>query len=111
VFWEDSRKKIDLVVMDMWRDFEKSTRRMCPGQQFPTTGAKWSGNLGKAIDAVCKQGNSRVADKGRSFIKGQKHTQLSNRENLKPEGKKTLKKLHKPNRYINSTHLLKELLG
>ncbi|MDI6802217.1 MAG: transposase [Bacteroidota bacterium] len=47
----------------------------------------------------------------RSYIKGQKYTLLSNSENLTLDGRKSLKKLLKVNKRINTAYLLKESFG
>lgn len=54
--------------------------------------------LGRALDQVRKQEYARVSGKSRSFIKGQKYTLLSHRENLTLEGKRGLKKLLSANK-------------
>ena len=111
--WLGSKKsqKIELVVMDMWRAFEKSTRKNVPGASILYDKFHVIRHLGKALDAVRKQEYSRVTGKGRSFIKGQKYTLLSNRENLSLDGRKALKKLLKANKRINTAYLLKESFG
>jgi hypothetical protein len=44
----------------------------------------------------------------RSFIKGQKYVLLSHKENLTPEGKRSLKLLLKANKRLNTAYLLRE---
>lgn len=104
-------KKIELVVMDMWRAFEKSTRQNVPGAAILYDKFHVIRHLGKALDAVRKQEYRRVSGKGGSFIKGQKYTLLSNRENLSLEGRAALKKLLKANSRLHTAYLLKESFG
>jgi transposase len=47
----------------------------------------------------------------RRFIKGQKYTLLSNRENLNLEGRRALKELLQANRRLPVAYLLKESFG
>jgi hypothetical protein len=50
-------------------------------------------HLGEALDQVRKMEYFRLSGKNRSYIKGQKYTLLSNRENLTLDGRRALKKL------------------
>ena len=54
---------------------------------------------------------ARLAGKDRRFIKGQKYTLLSRRENLTLEGRQALKTLFAANRRLNKAYLLKEMFG
>ena len=66
---------------------------------------------GESLDDVRKQEYARLSGKGRSYIKGQKHTLLSNQENLDLSGRQTLKKLLGANKRLNAAYLLKESFG
>jgi transposase len=68
-------------------------------------------HLGDALDTVRKMEYSRLCGKDRSYIKGQKYTLLSNRENLTLDGRKALKKLLMANKRLNTAYLLKESFG
>ena len=50
-------------------------------------------HLGDALDKVRKAEYARLSGKDRRFIKGQKYTLLSRRENLSLEGRQSLKML------------------
>jgi transposase len=50
-------------------------------------------HLGEALDTVRKSEYARLSGKGRRFIKGQKYTLLSSRENVTLEGRRSLKLL------------------
>ena len=65
-------------------------------------------HLGKALDEVRKSEYARLTGKNRRFIKGQKYTLLSNRENLTLDGRRSLAKLLKVNKRLNVAYLLKE---
>ena len=67
--------------------------------------------MGDALDTVRKMEYSRLSGKDRSYIKGQKYTLLSNRENLTLDGHKALKKLLQANKRLNAAYLLKESFG
>jgi transposase len=104
-------KKIQLAVMDMWKAFEKSTKKKAPGAAILYDKFHVIRHLGDALDKVRKMEYSRLSGKDRSYIKGQKYTLLSNRENLTLDGQKALKKLLKVNKRLNAAYLLKESFG
>jgi transposase len=104
-------KKIQLAVMDMWKAFEKSTKENAPGAAILYDKFHVIRHLGDALDKVRKMEYSRLSGKDRSYIKGQKYTLLSNRENLTLDGKNALKKLLNANKRLNAAYLLKESFG
>ncbi len=111
--WLGTRKsgRIRLAVMDMWKAFEKSTRKNAPQSAILYDKFHVMRHLGEALDQVRKQEYARVKDQDRSFIKGQKYTLLSNKENLTLDGRKALKKLLSVNKRINIAYLLRESFG
>jgi transposase len=68
-------------------------------------------HLGKALDTVRKSEYARLSGKDRRFIKGQKYTLLSRRENLGMDSKRALKTLLAANKRLNTAYLLKESFG
>jgi len=104
-------KKIQLAVMDMWKAFEKSTKKNAPGAAILYDKFHVIRHLGDALDKVRKIEYARLSGKDRSYIKGQKYTLLSNRENLTLDGRKALKKLLNANKRLNAAYLLKETFG
>ena len=104
-------KKIQLAVMDMWKAFEKSTKKKAPGAAILYDKFHVIRHLGDALDKVRKIEYYRLSGKDRSYIKGQKYTLLSNRENLTLDGQKALRKLLKANKRLNAAYLLKESFG
>ena len=104
-------KKIRLAVMDMWKAFEKSTRKNAPKASVLYDKFHVMRHLGDALDTIRKEEYARLKGKDRSFIKGQKYTLLSNWENLTLDGKKALKKLLEANKRINIAYILRESFG
>jgi transposase len=65
-------------------------------------------HLGEALDQVRKREYGRLAGCDRRYIKGQKYTLLSRKENL---GRKALKALLSANKRLNTAYVLKESFG
>lgn len=105
--------QIGLVVMDMWKPFRASTMKPehAPYASILYDKFHVMRHLGEALDAVRKSEYARLSGASRSYIKGQKYTLLSNRENLTLTGRKSLKKLLGANRRLNTAYLLKETFG
>jgi len=108
--WLGPRKTagIRLAVMDMWKAFRNSTERHAPQAHVLFDKFHVVRHLGKALDTVRKSEYARLSGKDRRFIKGQKYTLLAHRENLTPEGRKSLKLLLAANKRLNTAYLLKE---
>ncbi len=104
-------KKIQLAVMDMWKAFKKSTKKNAAQAAILYDKFHVMRHLGEALDTVRKMEYARLSGKDRSYIKGQKYTLLSNRENLTLDGRKALKKLLTANKRLNTAYLLKESFG
>ncbi len=104
-------KKIQLAVMDMWKAFLKSTRKNISHAAILYDKFHVIRHLGEALDTVRKMEYARLSGKDRSYIKGQKYTLLSNRENLTIDGRKALKKLLIANKRLNTAYVLKESFG
>lgn len=113
--WLGPRKsgRIRLAVMDMWKPFRNSTRKAehAPAAAILFDKFHVMRHLGEALDAVRKSEYARLAGKERAYIKGQKYTLLSSRENLTLDGRRALKKLLGANRRLNTAYLLKESFG
>lgn len=111
--WLGAKKsvRIRLAVMDMWKAFEKSARKNALKSAILYDKFHVMRHLGEALDKVRKQEYARVSGEDRSFIKGQKYTLLSNKENLTLDGRRALKKLLCANKRINIAYLLKESFG
>lgn len=106
-------KRIRLAVMDMWEPFRTSTLKAEHAPQASILFDKFHilRHLGDAMDTVRKSEYARLSGKDRRFIKGQKYTLLSHRENLSRDGRRSLKTLLAANKRLNIAYLLKESFG
>ena len=104
-------RRIRLAVMDMWKPFRTATARHAPDAAILFDKFHIMRHLGEALDQVRKSEYARLRGPKRRFIKGQKYTLLSNRENLTLEGRRALKELLRANRRLHVAYLLKESFG
>src|SRR5271157_31688 len=88
--WLGSRKRsrIRLAVMDMWKPFRLATHAHAPQVAILFDKFHVMRHLGEALDQVRKNEYARLQGRGRRYIKGQKYTLLSRKENLTLEGKR-----------------------
>jgi len=108
---EKKTRGVRLAVMDMWKPFRNVTATRAPQAAILFDKFHIMRHLGKALDAVRKSEYRRLSGQDRSYIKGQKYTLLSHRENLTPAGRQNLKKLLAANKRLNTAYLLKESFG
>ena len=108
---EKKSKRIQLAVMDMWKAFHNSTRKHAPQAAILFDKFLVIRHLNEALDKVRKSEYARLSGKDRRFVKGQKYTLLSRRENLDTEGRLALRTLLKANKRLNVAYLLKESFG
>jgi transposase len=108
---EKKSRRIRLAVMDMWKPFRNMTNEHAPQAAILFDKFHVMRHLGEALDKVRKAEYARLSGGDRSFIKGQKYTLLSHRENLTPAGRQNLKKLLAANKRLNTAYLLKESFG
>lgn len=108
---KEIRDKIELAVMDMWKPFRNSTHRLAPNARVVFDKFHILRHLGDALDDVRKSEYFRLQGESRRFIKGQKYTLLTRRENLGKEGRESLDLLFKANRRLYKAYLLKEQFG
>jgi len=108
--WLGDKKSrgIRLAVMDMWKPFRNATNARAPQAAILFDKFHIMRHLGEALDQVRKAEYARLSGKDRRFIKGQKYTLLSNRENLTLKGRQSLKTLLAANKRLNTAYLLKE---
>ncbi len=106
-------QRIRLAVMDMWKAFRNSTLKDAHAPQARILFDKFHvmRHLGEALDQVRKSEYARLTGTDRRFIKGQKYTLLSRRENLTTTGRRSLKMLLKANKRLNTADVLKEAFG
>jgi len=111
--WLGKKKstRIHLAVMDMWKPFRNATRSHAPQAAILFDKFHIMRHLGDALDKVRKSEYARLSGRDRRYIKGQKYTLLSHRENLTLEGRQSLKTLLAANKRLNTAYLLKESFG
>ena len=111
--WLGEKKScgIRLAVMDMWKPFRTAAQTHAPQAAILFDKFHILRHLGEALDAVRKSEYARLSGKHRRFIKGQKYTLLSHRENLSLAGKRSLKLLLAANKRLNTAYVLKESFG
>ena len=111
--WLGERKsrRMRLAVMDMWKPFRNATTTHAPQAAILFDKFHVMRHLGEALDQVRKSEYARLAGRDRRYIKGQKYTLLSNRENLTLEGRRALQRLLAANKRLHSAYLLKESFG
>src|SRR6202165_3842545 len=111
--WLGQKKsaRIRLAVMDMWKPFRLATAAHAPQAAILFDKFHVMRHLGEALDQVRKSEYGRLAGGERRYIKGQKYTLLSRRENLSLEGRQTLRTLLAANKRLNTAYLLKESFG
>ena len=85
--------RIRLAVMDMWKPFRLATAAHARQAAILFDKFHVMRHLGEALDQVRKSEYGRLAGRDRRYIKGQKYTLLSRKENLTLDGKKALKTL------------------
>jgi len=111
--WLGDKKSrgVRLAVMDMWKPFRNATLARAPQAAILFDKFHIMRHLGEALDKVRKSEYARLSGKDRRYIKGQKYTLLSNRENLTLEGRQSLKTLLAANKRLHTAYLLKESFG
>lgn len=111
--WLGERKssRIRLAVMDMWKPFRLATRAHAPQAAILFDKFHVMRHLGEALDTIRKSEYRRLSRRDRHYIKGQKYTLLSRKENLTLDGRKALKILLAANKRLNTAYVLKESFG
>jgi transposase len=102
---------IRLAVMDMWKPFRKVTAERAPKAAILFDKFHIMRHLGEALDSVRKSEYARLSGRDRRYIKGQKYTLLTRRENLSLSGKQALQTLLNANKRLNTAYMLKESFG
>ena len=82
--WLGAKKssRLRLAVMDMWKPFRLATQIHAPQAAILFDKFHVMRHLGEALDTVRKREFARLAGRDRRYIKGQKYTLLSRKENL-----------------------------
>ena len=102
---------IRLAVMDMWKPFRNVTQTQAPQAAILFDKFHVLRHLSAALDTVRRTEYARLSGADRRYIKGQKYTLLSHRENLTLDGREALKTLLTANKRLNTAYLLKESFG
>ena len=105
---ERKSHRIRMAVMDMWKPFRAATKKAAPQAAIVFDKFHILRHLNDALDEVRRSEYARLAGKERSYIKGQRYTLLSNRENLTRCGRRNLRKVLKANSRLNAAYLLRE---
>ena len=108
---EKKTRGIRLAVMDMWKPFYNVTAKRAPQAAILYDKFHILRHLGDALDEVRKSEYRRLSGQDRNYIKGQKYTLLSHRENLTLKGRQALKKVLTANQRLNTAYLLRESFG
>jgi transposase len=104
-------RKIRLVVMDMWKPFRNACSTYVPNAAILYDKFHAMRHLNEALDQVRRSEYARLSGADRKFIKGQRYTLLSHRENLTLDGKRALRTLLKANQRLHTAYLLQESFG
>lgn len=107
----EKSSKIRLIVMDMWKPFRTVACQRAPQAAVLFDKFHIMRHLGEALDQVRKAEYGRLRGKDRRFIKGQKYTLLSHRDNLSLDDKRSLALLLAANKRLNTAYVLKESFG
>ena len=102
---------IQVAVMDMWKPFRQATAEHAPNAEIVFDKFHILRHLNDALDEVRRTEYARVSGDKRRFIKGNRYTLLSHRDNLTLEGRQALKALLAANKRLNTAYLLKESFG
>jgi transposase len=108
---KNKAQRLRLAVMDMWKPFRHVTNERAPQAAILFDKFHVLRHLNEALDSVRQSEYARLTGKQRRYIKGQKYTLLSHRENLDLDGRKALKTLLAANQRLNTAYLLKESFG
>jgi len=108
---EKKSRRIRMAVMDMWKPFRAATKKAAPQAAIIFDKFHILRHLGNALDEVRRSEYARLAGKERSYIKGQRYTLLSHKENLTRSGRRNLRKVLKANSRLNAAYVLRESFG
>ncbi len=93
---EKKSARIELAAMNLWKAFRNSVRKNTPEVRIIFDKFHIMRHLSKALDEVRRSEYKRLNGKDRRYIKGQRYTLLSRRENLSLDGRRALKNCSRP---------------
>lgn len=102
--------RIELAVMDMWRPFRSSVGKHAPNASVVFDKFHIMRHLSDALDQVRRDEYRRLQGQDRSYIKGQRYTLLSNRENLDRHQSVKLDELLEANQPLLTAYLMRDEL-
>lgn len=108
---ERKSRRIRMAVMDMWKPFRAATKKAAPQAAIVFDKFHILRHLANALDEVRRSEYARLAGKERSYIKGQRYTLLSHKENLTRNGRRNLRKVLKANSRLSAAYVLRESFG
>ena len=111
--WLGEKKsgRIRPALMDMWKPYRNATQAHAPNAAILFDIFHVMRHLGEPLDQIRKSEYARLSGRERRYIKGQKYTLLSRRENLTLEGRRALETLLTANKRLNTACLLTESFG
>ena len=104
----EKSRKIRLSVMDMWKAFENSTKNHAKNSAILYDRFHIIMHLSEAMDKVRRNEYRRLDKKKAKYIKGQRYTLLTKKENLTLDARKSLRELLRRNKRLNKAYMLKE---
>jgi len=105
---EATRRRINVVAIDMWEAYRKSVKKWLPNAQIVFDKFHVVEHLNKALDEVRKNEARRLDKDDRKILKRKRWVLLKGAENLSPEQQGTLQELMDANANLQKAYLLKE---
>jgi transposase len=105
---EATRRRIDVVAIDMWEAYRKSVKKWLPNAKIVFDKFHVIEHLNKALDEVRKNEARRLDKDDRKILKRKRWVLLKGAENLSPEQQGTLRELMDANENLQKAYLLKE---
>ena len=105
---EATRRRIDVVAIDMWEAYRKSVEEWLPNAKVVFDKFHVVEHLNKALDEVRKNEARRLDKDDRKILKRKRWVLLKGAENLSPEQQGTLRELMDANENLQKAYLLKE---
>jgi transposase len=111
--WPKKSKQIRLAVMDMWKSVSQfhAQAGACAPCRHIVRQAPWPASSRRRLGQSAKSEYAWLVGQDRRFIKGEKYTLLSHRDNLTTEGRRSLRPLLKANKRLHTAYVLKEVFG
>jgi transposase len=105
---EATRRRIDVVAIDMWEAYRKSVEEWLPNAEVVFDKFHVVAHLSKALDEVRRNEAQRLDKDDRKILKRKRWVLLKGAEDLSPEQQGTLRELMAANENLQKAYLLKE---